>query len=220
VLGLDSNPPRQREFILVLSVHNHLRQFRPQNARNQVRKLPIAQDSGSAEFLDIDLVENLASRGEWFDKNGLLIADRVGNHVQILQWQRQIFREGAVMRDDAQHGSARTVRLEPAPAKSAQRSIPVSRTRHIDLAHDTSAKPAITFPRRNAANLHNFADKFVPGSAAKSVIPAKNLNVGIANPRQPHPHECPPFPQFRQRFIFHDQSVLLDYEGAHLMQRG
>src|SRR5258705_4898011 len=135
----------QRKFLLVLAVHHHIRKLRPQNKGDKLSKLSIAQDCSAAKFLDIDLIENFARGGQWLDENGLFIGNRIGDEVQVLQGQCQIFGKGAVMRDDAQDGPVRTMRLQSAPAKNAHRPIAVSRASHINLAYNTSPQPTTPF---------------------------------------------------------------------------
>src|ERR1700738_3864375 len=101
------------------------------------------------------------------------------------------------MRNDAKHGSASAVRFQAPPAEGANRAITVSRTRHIDLTHNAPPDPTSSLSFGNTANLRDFTHKLVPRRAAKIMISAQNLNIGIANPRQPYTHKCPARPQFR-----------------------
>ena len=96
------------------------------------------------------------------------------------------------MRHDAKHRSPGTMRFQSAPAKIAYWAITVSRAGDIDLANDAAAHPASPLMRGNAANLRDLTDKFMPQRAAKIMIAAQNLNVGIANPSQPHADKRPP----------------------------
>jgi hypothetical protein len=105
--------------------------------------------------------------------------------------------------------------LESASARNTDRTITISRTSHIDLAYDATTDPASSLPRRNTPNLHNFAHKFMPRRARKAVVAAQNLNIGIANPRQPHAHQRPPRPQFRQELFFRYELLLVDSESEH-----
>src|SRR4029077_19309264 len=107
--------------------------------------------------------------------------------------------------------------LESASARNTDRTITISRTSHIDLAYDATTDPASSLPRRNTPNFHHFATKFVPRGAAKIVIAAKNLDIGIANPRQPHAHQRPPRPQFRQELFFRYELLLVDSESEHVV---
>jgi hypothetical protein len=140
--------------------------------------------------------------------------------MQILQWQRQVLRESAVMHDNTEHSPSRAMCLEPSPAKRAQRTITVGRARHIDLAHHASREPPSPLPRGHTTNLHNFADKFVSWRPAKIVIATQNLHVGIANPCQPYAHQRPSIPQSRHGPLFHYEFVGVDYEGEHLVECG
>jgi hypothetical protein len=124
----------------------------------------------------------------------LLIADRIGNYVQIFEGQRKVFREGAVMRNDAKHGSASAVRFQAPPAEGANRAITVSRTRHIDLTHNAPPDPPSPLSFGNAVNLRDLADKLVPRRTAKIMIPAQNLNIGVANSSQPDTDKHPALP--------------------------
>src|SRR5258707_2862494 len=107
------------------------------------------------------------------------------------------------------------MRFKPAAAKDARRFIPVSRTRYVDIAHDTAANPASLLPRRNPANLRDFAHKFVPRRAAKIMIAAQNPNVGIADSGESHPHQRPPRTHLRHRSFLPNELLIVDGEGQH-----
>ena len=109
---------------------------------------PSPSTAASRNCLVFDLFENLASRRKRFDKDCLLIADGIRNGMQIFERQRQILCERSVVRYDAEHGAPRAMRLQPAPAKSANRPIRVSRAGHVDLASDALAQPIASSARR------------------------------------------------------------------------
>ena len=63
------------------------------------------------------------------DKDCLLIADgiRNGPPMQILERQGKIQTNGFVIQRDSEHSAPRAVRLQPAPTKSANKPVAVSR---------------------------------------------------------------------------------------------
>jgi hypothetical protein len=46
-----------------------------------------------------------------------------------------------------------------------------------------------------------FTDEFMAGNAAKALIPAKQLDIGVANSGKPNADQRPPAPQPGQRFL-------------------
>src|SRR5260370_41523045 len=64
-------------------------------------------------------------------------------------------------------------------AKGAERAITVSRTRHIDLTHNSASDPTSPFSFGNAANLRDFAHKLVPRRAAGIMIFAAHLGTSL-----------------------------------------
>ena len=82
----------------------------------------VAKDRGFLEALHGDLFDDFAGSGQRFDKDHLFITDRIRNDVQILQRERQVFGERAVVGQDAQDSAAFTMPGEAAFAKAAGRA--------------------------------------------------------------------------------------------------
>ena len=57
-------------------------------------------------------------------------------------------------------------------------------TGNVDFTSDAFAKPFGFFFCGNAIDVGDFANKFVAGDAAKGMIAAQNLNVGVADAGQ------------------------------------
>src|SRR6201988_5291037 len=107
------------------------------------------------------------------------------------------------------------MRFEPAAAKDALGSIPVSRTTYVDFTHDTAANPASPLLRGNPTNLHYFAHKFVSRRATKIMIAAKNLDIGVADSGKAYTNKRPPRPQVRQGLFFCYELLFVYNEGEH-----
>src|ERR1700721_2924782 len=119
--------------------------------------------------------------------------------MQILERQRQIFRKRSVVGHNAPHGSSSAVPLQSALAEIAYGPQSIGRTPHINFAHNALAHPALFCRRGDSSNIHNLADKFMPGGAPKPVVATQDLHVGIANPGQSHADQRPSRLQFRKR---------------------
>ena len=146
------------------------------------------------------LVQNLAGGGERFDEHGRLIADRIGYRVHIFNRQRQIFREGAVVRHDAKYLAALAMSCESSFAKKADCAETKCTARDIDFSGDALSYPSILNGRGYASNVLHFADKLVAWCSAKIVVTAQNFDIGIADSGEPHAYQCPARPQPWQRF--------------------
>jgi len=153
------------------------------------------------ELLDVDLLQDFAGGGERLYKNGLLIADVIRSTMQILKRERKVLCKSAVMTDDAQYGSAFTMRLPSALAKTADRTITEGCARDVDFAHYAFPNPAVSRSFGNSGDFDDFADKFMARRAAKAVVTTKNFDVGIAYPGETHSDLRPAGAETR-RFLF------------------
>src|SRR5271167_4327454 len=107
-----------------------------QNHGDQLRELAIAEHSRGGEAANLDLFENLAGGGYGLDEDGFLVAYVGWNEVQVFEWQRQKFGEGAVVYDDAEDRAAGAMRFQAAAAEVADRLVAVSRAGHVDFPGD------------------------------------------------------------------------------------
>ena len=147
------------------------------------------------------MLQNFASSGEWFDKDGLLIRDRILDNVEIFERQRQKLCERAMVRHDAKNGPSRAVRLQATFAKIASGAVTVSRTGNVNFPAHSPAQPLVFFRRRNAMHPGYFTDEFMARNAAKALIPAKQLDIGVANSGKPNADQRPSAPQPGQWFF-------------------
>src|SRR5208282_6844708 len=111
----------------------------------------------SREFPNVQLLHKLASRGQRLNKYCLLIGNIFGNGVKIFEWQREIFRESAVVAQNPEHRAPRTMRFQSAAAKIAHRLEAVARTADVDLARHALPHPAFLNRRRTAADFNHLS---------------------------------------------------------------
>ena len=137
------------------------------------------------------LVEDLAGRREWLDENRLLIADVRRDEMQIFKRQRQVLGESAVVRNDAQDGATRAMRLQAAAAELADGLVAISRAGHVNLAGNALVEPFPFRRSRNAVNGKHFTNKFVANDASKIVIAAQNFHIGVADAGHANANERP-----------------------------
>jgi hypothetical protein len=147
----------------------------------------------------------------------LFVGDGIGNEMKILNRQRQIFGEGAVVIHDAEDGAAGAVSFEASAAECADRSIVVCGTGDIDVAGDAFAEAFGFFFCGDAIDVGDFADKFVPGNSAKGVIAAQNLDVGVTDACQENADERPAGAELRERLVSCDEFFIFNCEGEHGM---
>src|SRR6516225_9797457 len=134
----------------------------------------------------VDLIQDLAGRSEWFNEHCRLVGDRIGNQMQVFQRQRQVFREGAIVSDDAQHFSSLAMASQSAPTKLADRGKSKRAAGDVNFSGDPFAHPTFLDDRGNASYFFNFTQKFMPRGSVKIVVAAQNLDVGIAYAGYPH----------------------------------
>ena len=119
-----------------------------------------------------DLVEDLAGRRERLVEDGLLVGDAVGNDAEIRLRQRQPFRVRARVAADAEDGALRAVPPEPSRAPVA------AAAGEVDLADD-----ALSEERGRRGPLDD-ADELVSRNPREAVVPALQLEVRVADPRE------------------------------------
>ncbi len=183
----------------------NLRAVRLQNLSNQQTELSIAQHSHWSATWDFNLIQNLASGGERFNKNGMLRRDRARYTMQVALWQGQQFAKCAGMLHDSENRSSRTMAAKPfcAPAANA--------ARQVDFAHNTFANQI-----RRAGSDH-FTDKLVPGCALKIVVAALQLQVGVADSALEQPDQCESFRAARTRLLPNAHHSFFETNGEHIV---
>src|SRR5271154_1450951 len=106
----------------MLAEHHDAGDSSSQYARDQLREFAVAEDRGLSEFVRAHLIQDFARCGEWFDENGLLVGDRIGDAVKIFERERQVLGEGSVVVDDAEDGALGTVGVKTTPAELTDRT--------------------------------------------------------------------------------------------------
>ncbi len=146
-----------------------VRAVRVQHLRDQQPQFSVAEHADSLALRDFDLVQNLASRGDGFDENRVLVGNGLRHAMEIAHGQRQKFAKRAGVFDDSQNTALRAMAPEPPRAPVAFAA------RQIDFARDTAPDP------RWIVRFAHLADKFVSGRAAKTVIAALKFEIGGAD---------------------------------------
>src|SRR5208337_2400551 len=107
------------------------------------------------------------------------------------------------------------MRLHAAPAECTRRLVAISGAGHIDFARHAPPHPVLSRCGGDTRNLHDFADKLVSRGAAKPVITAQDLDVGIADSREAHADQAPTTCQPWERFSSGNQLMITDREAKH-----
>src|SRR5499427_3882295 len=171
----------------MLAIQRHAAARSIQNHADQLREFAVAQHRGGPMISKLDLFQNLASRRQRLYKHGPFVAYTRRNHMKIFERKRKIFSECPVVSHNPEHGPPRAVRLQPASAELASWFVPVRAARDIDLARHALFQPFLARPSVYTLNLGDFPHELMPGSAVKVVVTAKNLDVGVADPRHSPP---------------------------------
>src|SRR5215469_4254021 len=211
----------------MLAIQRHAAARSIQNHADQLREFAVAQHRGSPVISKLDLFQNLASRRQRLYKYGPFVAYTRRNHMKIFERKRKIFSECPVVSHNPEHGPPRAVRLQPASAELASWCVPVGAARDIDLARHALFQPFLARPSVYTLNLGDFSHELMPGSPVKVVVTAKNLEVGVADPRHSHAHEGPATPQSRlwlpsplQSPIAHDKTQHQVYFSGSALRLG
>ena len=150
-----------------------------------------------------DLVQDLARRRQRLDEDSALHGQIVGQRVQVAFRQSQKFAERAGMIHDAEDATLRAMPAEPAAAPLA------SAARQVDLAHHAAADP------RGRIRLHHFTHEFMSWSAGKTVVPALQFQIGIADAAAEQPDQCEAGGTAGLRFFPHFHTPVLQVYGNH-----
>jgi hypothetical protein len=89
--------------------------------------------------------------------------------VQVGFGEREEFGERTGVPDDAQHGACRAVAAETPSAPFARAA------GQIDLPYDALAQPC------GAGRTHDFANEFVAGPAAETIVTAQEFDICVAD---------------------------------------
>ena len=116
-----------------------------------------------------NLFQDLAGGGQRLGENRVLGGDGIRQHVQVPLRQREQLAENARVFHNSQHGAMRAVAAQFAPAPLA------AAAGQIDFADHAPAH------QRAIVRFHHHADELVPRCAAKTVVAALELEVGVAD---------------------------------------
>src|SRR5215471_10797073 len=174
---------------------------RPQHASNELRQFTIAENGRAGESPNIDLRKDFESGGKWFDKDGLFVAHLLRHAVQVFKRQGKVLRKCSIVAKNSQYRAPRTMRLQATLAKVAYGTIAKRRAGNIDLAGDARSDPRSFLRRCNSCDVSDFSNKLMTRSSPKTVVPAKDFDVGIADARKAHFDQRPTLPQSRRRLL-------------------
>lgn len=140
-----------------------------ENLSDQQAEFAIAKNGDAGVLGQVHLIEDFAGGGERFQKNGLVIGQRIRNRVEISFRQSEVFGEGAWVIHNAQHGARGTVTAKTPDAPSTLAAS------EIDFACDAAAEPI------GIVSFYNAPHEFVPRRSFKSVVTSLQFQVCIAD---------------------------------------
>ena len=143
----------------------HFGAVRVNDLGDQETQLSVAQNGDAVVFGDADLIQDLASGGNGFDEDRMFDRDGLWHSMQIAQGQSQEFTKRSGMLDDTENGASGTMAAESAGTPFAMAA------GEIDFAGYGAADPGGIF------GLSNFADEFVAGCAAESIVAALQFEI-------------------------------------------
>src|SRR5258706_1471072 len=170
----DAESLEQRQLFRMLPDERHVFRKVCQHLRAQIAQATVAEHDDAVVAMDRHLCRNLKRRGDGFGEDREVGRHLVGDEVQVLLWNGDEVREGAVVIEDAEDGPVRTVRRS---SRFARRTGPAAA---VDLADDAPA-----FQRSRLGD----ADELVAKDTGKSHVPANELHVRVAHTRAKHADE-------------------------------
>src|ERR1700719_1386666 len=120
------------------------------------------------------------------------------------------------MADDAELFSAREVGLQSSAAKFAGALKSESCAGDINFAGDAAAQPIILLAAPRAVHVHHFPDEFVTRRSVKGMVAAKNFDVRVAEPGEPHAYKRPAATESWQWLSNGGECVISYDEGKHV----
>lgn len=145
---------------------------------DQEAQFAVAQHHHSVAGSNMYLFQDLAGGGQGLDEDGLLVGQGVGDAMEKASGQREKIGHGAVPSTDAQYGSVGTMSKVAAPTGRASATIAIDLTYH-----------ALSHQRGGAVGADDFPDELMSQHAAKSLVAAQDLHIGIADTGQPGANE-------------------------------
>jgi hypothetical protein len=165
------------QLLVMLAEMDNLGTVRKQNLRNQQAELAIPENRYSFARRNRNLIENFACRRDRLSEHGVLGSHAIWHEVQVFLRQSEEFLKSAGVRYDSQHASRRAVTPNTPAAGFAPSA------GEIDLAHDAPANPAWV------AGRDHLADELMPGRSVEPIIPALQLQIGVADPTANQPDQ-------------------------------
>ena len=83
-----------------------------QHLGDEQSELPVAEHDAALARLDLDLREDLESRGERLDEDGALVEDPIGYPVQVRDRHGDEFGDRAIGAVDSHHATRRAMAFE------------------------------------------------------------------------------------------------------------
>ncbi len=161
----------------MLADEDWLRSVGGEHHRAQQPELAIADHRHVFAAAQRAALEHAERRGERLDEHRDEIRDRVGHRDEVARGQAQVVGVGTVAADDAEHGAFRAV---PRVATGTACTAAAAR---VDLAdHALAARE----PAR--AGVIDDPDELVPDGSGEPQVAPRELEVGVADARQRHPH--------------------------------
>ena len=175
--GGDAAGGEQRELARVTADHRERASGERERLGHEVAQLPVAHHDDAVAGADPDLLPHLEGGGQGLGEDGDVVRDAIRHLVQVRHRQREALGEGAVAAADAEHGAPLAVGPAAGPARRAHAA------RRVDLTHHPAARPRLRARRRLDA-----AHELVARDPRERVVPPRELQVGVADPRHEDPH--------------------------------
>src|SRR2546430_3575187 len=171
--------------------------------RHELTELSVTHHEHAVVGADRDLLLDLERGRERLGEHGGVRGHGVGDRVQVFGRQDEVLGERAVPAHDAEHRASRAMR---APAREA-------RTAHA--AHGVDLTDHAAADERRWTALDD-ADELVAGDAGVRVVPARELDIGVADSGAQHAYER--FARGRlgdPNVVPHAQAAILQPESPH-----
>src|SRR6185295_3522206 len=173
---LDAPRGEQGQFGVVPPDHEQRAAGERERLRHELAELPVAHHEHAIAGVDPNLLLDLKRGGERLGEHGGVRGHGVRDRVQVLGRQDQAVGECAVPAHDAEHRAALAVGT---PARETRAARPAH---GVDLTDDAAADE-----RRRT--LLDDADELVARDPGERVVPARELDIGVADSRAQYADE-------------------------------
>jgi hypothetical protein len=173
--------------------------------------LAISDDGDTIAGADELLLDDAEGGGEGLGESRVLARHRIGHHSQVGRGERQLLAVSAVFPEDAQDCAGWAVVASAVSAAGACGADVAATACQVDLAHHALANQVLM----PCGRLFTHADKLVAHDAGEAHVALHDLEVGITDASDEHPHHALTYTRARHCHVLQLRRIALNHERLH-----